>query len=99
MSRLVREHYRLYPEDIITIEATTPKVRDQYAHLGFEILQDEFMLGGGKIGRDGLPKKGDEATGTPVYPMIKVSSRRNMGGCVADKICQWPASWDQVTPK
>ena len=82
MSRLVREHYRLYPEDIITIEATTTKVKDQYAHLGFETLADEFMLGGGKIGRDGLPKKGEEATGTPVYPMIKVSLHRNLGGAL-----------------
>lgn len=74
---LVREHYRLYPEDIITIEATTPKVKDQYAHLGFEKLEDEFYLGKGKIGTDGLPKKGEAATGTPVFPMIKVRWRRN----------------------
>ncbi|KAJ3530239.1 hypothetical protein NMY22_g8656 [Coprinellus aureogranulatus] len=71
MSMLVREFYRLHPEEIITIEATTTKVKDQYAHLGFEDLQEEFYLGKGKIGTDGLPKEGAEATGTPVYPMIK----------------------------
>lgn len=37
MSQLVREAFAHSPEDIFTLEATTPKSRDQYAHLGFEV--------------------------------------------------------------
>ncbi|KAF5334873.1 hypothetical protein D9611_009997 [Ephemerocybe angulata] len=70
MSLLVREMFALNPEGIYTIEATTPKVKDQYAHLGFELIST-FTLGKGVAGEDGLPKQGEEATGMPVSPMIR----------------------------
>jgi len=37
MSKLVREAFAHSPEGIFTLEATTSKSRDQYAHLGFEV--------------------------------------------------------------
>jgi len=37
MSKLVREAFAYSPESTFTLEATTPKSRDQYVHLGFEV--------------------------------------------------------------
>lgn len=37
MSQLVREAFAHAPEATFTLEATTPKSRDQYLHLGFEV--------------------------------------------------------------
>jgi hypothetical protein len=37
MSKLIREAFAHSPEGIFTLEATTSKSRDQYAHLGFEV--------------------------------------------------------------
>jgi len=38
MSKLVREAFAYSPEFTFTLEATTPKSRDQYACLGFEVM-------------------------------------------------------------
>ena len=37
MSQLIREAFIHSPEGTFTLEATTPKSRDQYAHLGFKV--------------------------------------------------------------
>ena len=37
MSQLIREAFAHSPEGIFILEASTPKSRDQYAHLGFEV--------------------------------------------------------------
>lgn len=71
MSIIVRNEWERNPEGIYTIEATTPVVMAQYGHLGFDLLEEPFTLGKGVAGSDGLPAKGKEAMGMPVFPMIR----------------------------
>ena len=51
----------------IWLEATTPRSRDVYLKLGFEVVE-EIVLGKGKAGEDGRAKKGGE--GVKVWAMI-----------------------------
>lgn len=37
LSMIVREQFEREPEGVYLLEATTPRNRDRYAHLGFEV--------------------------------------------------------------
>jgi GNAT superfamily N-acetyltransferase len=37
LSMIVREQYKFAPDATFTLEASSPKSRNQYAHLGFEV--------------------------------------------------------------
>jgi len=37
LSKIMQEAYETYPNATFTLEATTPKSKAQYAHLGFEV--------------------------------------------------------------
>ncbi|KIM42276.1 hypothetical protein M413DRAFT_444707 [Hebeloma cylindrosporum] len=70
MSKLVREAFAHSPEGIFTLEATTPKSRDQYAHLGFE-LPTPIKFGRGKADGRGVTASGDDANGLEIWAMAK----------------------------
>ena len=83
MSMLMREQFTFAPDAFYTLEATTEKTKDQYAHFGFE-LQKTFKMGVGRTGKNGLPAVGEDATGIEVFPMVKVSKIRDDGENGAD---------------
>lgn len=68
-SELIRHHQKVVRESgmPIWLEATTPRSRDIYSRLGFQVV-DEIVLGKGKAGADGKACKGGE--GVPVWGMI-----------------------------
>ncbi|TFK50597.1 hypothetical protein OE88DRAFT_273496 [Heliocybe sulcata] len=70
MSMLMRDLFAHASARICTLEATTAKSRDRYAHFGFELFK-EVRMGAGKVNKDGLPAKGKEAEGVPIYSMVK----------------------------
>lgn len=70
MSSLVREAFAHAPNSIFTLESTTSKSRDQYLHLGFEIVST-LKLGKGKVDKTGIPASGESATGVECYSMVK----------------------------
>lgn len=70
MSLLCREAFEFAPSSTFTLEATTVHSRERYAHFGFELFK-ELRLGKGKVNKDGLPAKGPDAEGVPVYSMVK----------------------------
>ncbi|PPR06494.1 hypothetical protein CVT26_004582 [Gymnopilus dilepis] len=72
MSRLVREQFAHAPDDIYTLEATTAKSRDQYAHFGFGDTT-AVPLGKGKVDSRGVATVGELATGIECWAMVKVS--------------------------
>jgi hypothetical protein len=51
----------------VCLEATSPRSRDVYAHLGFEVLE-EMVLGRGKVDADGRGKDGGE--GIKIWAMV-----------------------------
>ncbi|EIN14430.1 hypothetical protein PUNSTDRAFT_49220 [Punctularia strigosozonata HHB-11173 SS5] len=60
-----------------TLEATTPKSRDQYAHFGFEVVK-EIALGDGKVNSRGIPPApGELASGVTIYSMVKWANADN----------------------
>ncbi|TFY63997.1 hypothetical protein EVG20_g6103 [Dentipellis fragilis] len=69
LSLLIREMYEFVPEKLLTLDAATPKARDRYAHLGFE-LQHPWTVGTGQVNEQGLKGKG-ETPGMTFYSMIK----------------------------
>ncbi|KAG2005565.1 hypothetical protein CC2G_001960 [Coprinopsis cinerea AmutBmut pab1-1] len=74
MSMIIREALEHAPDAIFAHEATTAKSRDQYVHLGYELV-GSFKIGKGKVGPDGLPAKGkgkEEASGVEAYAMLKL---------------------------
>ncbi|KAF9472681.1 hypothetical protein BDN70DRAFT_818299 [Pholiota conissans] len=73
MSLLFREAYTHDPKSTYTLEATTSKSRDQYAHLGFEDCIS-INFGRGKADAQGLTAKGEKAVGLEIYGMIKVGT-------------------------
>ncbi|EAU87941.2 hypothetical protein CC1G_01588 [Coprinopsis cinerea okayama7 len=73
MSMVIREAFSHAPDAMFTLEASTPKSRDRYAHLGYEIAAP-FVIGRGKVGANGLPAKGKEATGVEGHAMLKSMS-------------------------
>ncbi|KAF8875329.1 hypothetical protein CPB84DRAFT_1838769 [Gymnopilus junonius] len=73
MSLLVREAFAHSPKDTYTLEATTAKSRDQYAHLGFENATT-IPLGKGKVDNRGVSVSGNMATGIECWAMVKVCS-------------------------
>ncbi|KZT21802.1 hypothetical protein NEOLEDRAFT_1120748 [Neolentinus lepideus HHB14362 ss-1] len=70
MSLLCREAFAHAPSSIFTLEATTSHSRDRYTHFGFELFK-EVRMGVNKVNKDGLPAKGKEAEGVPIYSMVK----------------------------
>ncbi|KAH9476833.1 hypothetical protein JR316_0010748 [Psilocybe cubensis] len=67
VSLLIREHIALTPNAILTLEATSKKSRDIYAHLGFEATG----FGKGKVDARGINAKKEEAVGVEVWAMAK----------------------------
>ncbi|TFK36115.1 hypothetical protein BDQ12DRAFT_610441 [Crucibulum laeve] len=72
MSLLMREGYAHAPNAIFTLEATTAKSRDQYCHLGYEVVEP-LRLGAGAVSVMGLPATGEDAVGVECYAMANVS--------------------------
>ncbi|KAA1472581.1 hypothetical protein DENSPDRAFT_778752 [Dentipellis sp. KUC8613] len=72
LSLIMREMFEHAPNQALTLDASTPKSRDRYAHLGFE-LKSPWEVGKGKADSRGLKTKGD-APGMEFYAMVKVSS-------------------------
>jgi len=70
MSKLVRDAFAHSPESTFTLEATTPKSRDQYAHMGFE-LPTPIKLGKGRADRRGVAASGSDASGLEIWAMAK----------------------------
>ncbi|ETW83515.1 hypothetical protein HETIRDRAFT_417404 [Heterobasidion irregulare TC 32-1] len=71
MSRLVREAFAHAPDDVtFVLEATTPKSRDQYAHLGFQ-PEGPIPIGKGYADINGYRTSGEDATGFDLYAMVK----------------------------
>ncbi|KIJ53372.1 hypothetical protein M422DRAFT_222715 [Sphaerobolus stellatus SS14] len=70
MGMLVREAYKNAPEDIFSLDATSAKSRDQYTHLGFEVIKP-LVFGKGIVNAEGLEAAGENAIGVTCYSMIK----------------------------
>ncbi|KAJ8519280.1 hypothetical protein ONZ45_g3751 [Pleurotus djamor] len=73
MSLLIREAFAHAPGAKFVLEASTPKSKVQYAHLGFETLED-VRLGKGLVSDLGFPAATDEAVGVPIAVMAKFPS-------------------------
>ncbi|KAL0952705.1 hypothetical protein HGRIS_006941 [Hohenbuehelia grisea] len=74
MSLLVREAFAHSPTSVFLLDSTTPNSMVRYAHLGFEMME-EVRLGKGVVGSDGLPASGEEATGVPLFCMVKAQKQ------------------------
>jgi len=68
-SKVVRSYQELAGKDDkpLWLEGTTEYSMKLYAKLGFELV-DEIVLGKGKVGADGLPKKDGE--GVKIWGMV-----------------------------
>lgn len=73
LSMLVREGFAHAPNANLYLEASTPKARDRYAHLGFQ-LETPARIGKGRADSLGYKAKGEKATGFDVYLMVKWGS-------------------------
>ncbi|KAI0060949.1 hypothetical protein BV25DRAFT_1806417 [Artomyces pyxidatus] len=69
---LLRDGFARASPKPIHLEATTPRSRDIYKHHGFEV-DEEHWFGMGEVNAQGLPAKGEAATGWPDSIMTKVS--------------------------
>ncbi|TFY70252.1 hypothetical protein EVG20_g2761 [Dentipellis fragilis] len=70
LSLIMREMFEYAPNQVLTLDASTPKSRDRYAHLGFE-LKRPWGIGKGKADSRGFKAKGD-APGMEFYAMVKI---------------------------
>ncbi|EIM87421.1 uncharacterized protein STEHIDRAFT_78332 [Stereum hirsutum FP-91666 SS1] len=70
LSMLIREGFAHAPNANLYLEASTPKARDRYAHLGFQ-LETPARIGKGRADSLGYKAKGEKATGFDVYLMVK----------------------------
>ncbi|EPQ58781.1 hypothetical protein GLOTRDRAFT_125111 [Gloeophyllum trabeum ATCC 11539] len=70
MSLLTREAFAHAPGSVFTVEGSTAKSRDRYAHFGFTDIRP-VVLGKGKVDERGYVAKGAAATGFTVYSQIK----------------------------
>jgi hypothetical protein len=52
----------------VVLESTSPRSRDVYAHLGFDMLE-EITVGKGKVDAEGRGKEGGE--GVVLWAMMK----------------------------
>ncbi|TFY81737.1 hypothetical protein EWM64_g2279 [Hericium alpestre] len=77
LSLLVHEMFAKMPEEIIMLDASTSKSRDQYVHLGFR-LEKPFMVGKGKANSVGYSEKG--GPGMELYGMAKWGSLAHSPG-------------------
>ncbi|KAI9511572.1 hypothetical protein F5148DRAFT_975010 [Russula earlei] len=75
-SLLLRDGFERASGKPMHLEATTPRSRDIYAHLGFEAgrLNGERRFGVGSVDERGIVAKGEAAVGWPVFFMTKVCS-------------------------
>ncbi|KAF9529873.1 hypothetical protein CPB83DRAFT_893106 [Crepidotus variabilis] len=74
MSMLVREAFDHTPEATFVLEATTPKSRNMYAHLGFQ-NPTPINFGVKKADRNGLNARGEAALGVEIWAMAKVRDK------------------------
>ncbi|TFY82154.1 hypothetical protein EWM64_g1852 [Hericium alpestre] len=65
---MMREMFQKMSEETLTLDASNPKARDQYAHLGFR-LEKPFTIGKGKATAIGFRGKG--GPGVELYGMAK----------------------------
>ncbi|KXN83836.1 hypothetical protein AN958_01009, partial [Leucoagaricus sp. SymC.cos] len=72
LTMLLKEAYdHAQAGSVFTLEATTPASCDVYQHFGFEAVK-EVIVAKGKVNAAGvIAKEGEDATGFPIYPMIK----------------------------
>jgi len=69
-SLLLRDGFKRASGKPMHLEATTPRSRDIYAHMGFE-LNREHRFGVGSVDDMGIVAKGEAAVGWPVFIMTK----------------------------
>jgi len=69
-SLLMRDGFQRASGKPIYLESTTPRSRDIYAHLGFEV-DKEHRFGVGSIDEMGIVAKGEAAVGWPCFIMTK----------------------------
>ncbi|KAI0272705.1 hypothetical protein BC834DRAFT_858044 [Gloeopeniophorella convolvens] len=69
-SMLMRDGFERAAGAAVHLEATTPKSRDIYAHLGFEIGKEQ-RFGVGSVDEMGVVARGEAAVGWPVWVMSK----------------------------
>ena len=70
---LMEDAFANGPNDSFTLVATTPRLKDQYASFGYDLLST-YKVGEGKVDCRGLPASGKEAVGVDCYAMVKVRS-------------------------
>ncbi|KIK50968.1 hypothetical protein GYMLUDRAFT_50876 [Collybiopsis luxurians FD-317 M1] len=92
MSTLMREGYayanRATPGIPITLDATSERARDRYAHLGYELMEPVTIIGAGKATPQGINpankeekrKRKGELTGVPYWCMVNWDSSRYLEG-------------------
>jgi len=69
-SLLMRDGFQRASGTPVHLEATTPRSRDIYAHMGFE-LNKEHRFGVGSVDEMGIVAKGEAAVGCPIFIMTK----------------------------
>ncbi|VDB86619.1 unnamed protein product [Peniophora sp. CBMAI 1063] len=69
-SMMLRARFKAIGSLPVYLEASNPKARDIYLHYGFQLVET-VILGEGKVDADGLTVRGEKATGTPDFVMIK----------------------------
>ncbi|KAE9406653.1 hypothetical protein BT96DRAFT_915107 [Gymnopus androsaceus JB14] len=85
LSTLMREGYahmhRTTPGIPATLESSSTRSRDRYAHLGFELMEPQTILGSWKGPRDKnhARKQKEELTGVPYYNMVNWDPSKSLG--------------------
>jgi len=69
-SMLLRDGFKRASGKPVHLEATSPRSRDIYAHMGFE-LNRELRFGVGSANDMGIAAKGEAAVGLPIFIMTK----------------------------
>jgi len=69
-SMLLRDGFKRASGKPVHVESSTPRSRDIYAHMGFE-LNRELRFGVGSANDMGIAAKGEAAVGLPVFIMTK----------------------------
>jgi len=71
-SMMIRARFKKIEPRVIHLEASSPRARDIYSHLGFE-LGEEISYGKGKVDEFGIPARGEMAVGITSFVMAKWS--------------------------